>query len=564
MKPLPRQTRTILCTVGTSIAGGCPELGRFQKQGSVWADDTVRLQSEITERLRRFDLTTANGRVTASAELNSLHRYGLLEGDEVILLATDTADGRACAHTLSRVIEETWLGSRTKIERIEGLQVRDAERLRRTGLTRLLQTVLTYVEDPQRQYGGGLVLNPTGGFKGIVPFLTTVGMIFHVPTFYVFEFSDALIRLPPLPISFDLELFLRARPAVASLQKEGVMPEERFYKLIPGFEEGERPYFQSLLEVDGSDATLSPLALTLAEMQESERKAVWLSPQAQEKMESLQGTNRKRLEDVLTRFANPLWRVGQSHSFPSCELPVFGGKKLPFRMAAVFRGGRAYLCRLYRVEEHDTYEAEFAKLRLRDYETLDNFIEWKPSVAEGELDAAAQSELEQLRAEIAGIPEKIAEETRCMRTEIKGLQQLRQEQKKVERDLKKQLAETQQQLKMAQRVARKSDQKAEADKPATEPQTEPAERMATAVPPPALKGTVQAATFIGEGRKGKVLDFALNEAGGWEGSIPKSDATRLGELQPGAIAKLRVAGIAGHRLQLALPRANQMEPVVRK
>ncbi len=83
--------RTILCTTGTSIAAGCPELGRFQKKASDWDDDISQLNREIADRLTHCSLTTAAGRIAASAELNSLERLRVDEGDEVVVLATDTA-----------------------------------------------------------------------------------------------------------------------------------------------------------------------------------------------------------------------------------------------------------------------------------------------------------------------------------------------------------------------------------------------------------------------------------------------------------------------------------------
>jgi len=541
--------RTILCTTGTSIAAGCPELGRFQKKASDWDDDISQLNREIADRLTRYNLTTAAGRIAASAELNSLERLRMDEGDEVVLLATDTADGHACAEMLSRTIEHEWRGVRTTVERIGGLQVRDAKRLREVGLTRFLQVVLRYVEDPQRRHGGGVVLNPTGGFKGVVPFLTVVGMLFRVKTVYVFEFSEALIELPPLPVGFDLQLFRRARPALAALRKEGVLPEERFYKLIPAFQEEERAYFQSLLEVDGADVTLSPLAFTLTEMEQSGRKALWLSPQARGKLETLQGTDRARLDEVLTRFTNPIWRVGQSHRFPGCELPVFGNRKLPFRIAAIFAGERAYVCRLFRVEEHEAYETEFAKLRLKDFRNFDAFVEWIPPVTEDELDLAEQSELEELRERVGAFPERIAEETAALRGKMQEMVRSAKESRKSAHDLKTQNAALQQQLKRAQKVIAK----AVAQAPVENSSAAPTIQSAPGSPPPELKGTIQEANFVRSRRNGKTLDFQINHAGkSWEGSLSIKDSPSLGLLLPGATLNVRVTGIAGKRLQLAL------------
>lgn len=550
--------QTILCTIGTSIANGCPELGRFQKQGSVWENDTAQLEREIQERLRRFDLASAPGRIAASAELNSLHRLGLAEGNEVVLLASDTADGRACAEALRTTIQRVWPGVRATVERVVGLQVRDAERLRQVGLARLVQIVLRFAEDPQRRYAGGLVLNPTGGFKGVVPFLTVVGMLYQIPTVYVFEFSEALIRLPALPVGFDLQLFLRARPAVSALRAAGgVMPVAKFFATIREFSEEERPQFQSLLEVDGPDATLSPLAEVLAQMEEAGRKTLWLSPGVRERLDASSGLSRKRLEAGLTRLTNPVWRVTQSHRFPNCELHVFGNSHMAFRIAAFFRGDRAYVCGLREITEHDDYEAEFARLKLRDFEHRTDFFEWTPPQTEDELDSAEQSELEELRAQVMSLPESIALETKSLRERIDVLQRRTDQAHSEVRDLKAQVVSLKKQLKHAQRNVA-SPQLA----PAIETTSSMEALSATleaGFPPIALKGTVIMGTFIEDKRKGNrggMLIFRVQTpAGAWEGRLPADQAQKLAEIRLGSTVKLRVAGIMKKILQLTLPRS---------
>ncbi|MEI8044635.1 MAG: putative CRISPR-associated protein [Verrucomicrobiota bacterium] len=543
-------SRTIVCTTGTSIAAGCPELGRFHKQASDWGDDISELNREIADRLTRYDLTTMDGRIAASAELNSLERLRVAEGDEVVLLATDTADGHACAEMLSRTIQQVWRGVRTTVERIEGLQVRDAKRLREAGLTRFLQVVLRYVDDPQRRHGGGVVLNPTGGFKGVVPFLTVIGMLFRVKTVYVFEFSEALIELPPLPVGFDLHLFQRARPALAALRKEGVMPEDRFCKLIPGFQEEERAYFHSLLEVDGTNVTLSPLAFTLTEMEQAGRKTLWLSPQAQGKLEALRGTDRARLEEVLTRFTNPIWRAGQSHRFPGCELSVFGNRKLPFRIAAIFAGDRGYVCRIFRVEEHAAYEAEFAKLRLKDFQKFDAFVEWSPPRSEDELDLAERSELAELRERVALFPQRIAEETANLREVIQRLGNTDRENRNALEQLMNRNAALQRKLKHARNGMTKSFPEG----PAKNSSNVGAEQDVPDCPPSELKGTIQQADYLGCRRDGKILDFRINYAGkSWEGTLSVMDSASPGMLLPGTTLSVFITGIAGRHLILEVP-----------
>jgi putative CRISPR-associated protein (TIGR02619 family) len=534
---------------------GCPELRRFQEHGSVWDEDTEQLRGEISARLKRYDLASAAGRVTASAELNSLHRLGLNENDEVVLLATDTADGRACAETLSQIIQQQWRGTRTVVERIMGLQVRDAETLRQVGLPRLVKALLRYVEDPQRRYGGGLVLNPTGGFKGVVPFLTVIGMLYQIPTVYVFEFSEALIRLPALPIGFDLQLFLRARPAVAALrQAGGVIPVEQFYARIPGLAEEERAQLQSLLEVDGLDCTLSPMAEVLAQMEEAGRKKLWLAPEVREQLDGTLGLPRKRLEAGLIRLTDPLWRIAQSHRFQKCELHVFGNSRLPFRIAAFFREDRAYVCRLREVTEHDDYEAEFARLKLRDFQGRTDFAEWTPPIAEDELDLAEQDELESLRTQVRAIPESIAVATEPLREAINDLQRAKEKATSKQVKLQAEIAALRKQLKHAQQQAHQTKAKPRADATGNQSTVEITLPSPDA-PPPELKGTIQDATYVGDRLKGSLLVFQISRAGStWEGCLPITAVSGFGLLLPGAIVKLRVTGIAGKSLQFAAPR----------
>lgn len=551
---------TILCTIGTSIANGCPELSRFQKQGSAWADDYQQLAGEITGRLQRFDLSAAAGRIAASAELNSLHRLKLQEGDEVVLLATDTADGRACGEALSLVLTKHWPGVRVIVERVEGLQVRDAKRLREMGLARLMQVVLRYVEDPQRKYGGGLVINPTGGFKGVVPFLTVIGMIFRVPTVYVFEFSDTLIHLPPLPINFDLQLFQRARPALAEMRRQQVMPESQFYRLIRGFSPEELPLFQSLLESDdANNATLSPLALTLAELEAAPGTSLWLSPQAREKLATAQGEERKRLEAILTRFSNHLWRDSQVHPFNNCELTVFGNSRLMFRLAAIFRDGRTLVCRLY--NQHDEYERGLGGLKLRDFPSFDNFQEWTPPQTLDDLDLEETAELERLRLDVAAFPSVIAQKLQPLKEELTRLTAAEKVKSTRIGELEAKLAATEAQLislrKQAHRPPPKTSLRSEthaAQASAVEQLFQAGESdSATA----SLRGMIVDATLLRERRKPSgngslFFSFTVGDRT-FEGWLSISMAERLGPLPIGSQVRLKIAGTEGPTLPLTIP-----------
>ena len=63
--------------------------------------------------------------------------------------------------------------------------------------------MLAYLTDDNLNYQYDLILNPTGGYKGVIPFVTVLGMLYGKRSVYIFEHAEQLINLPPLPFSFD-------------------------------------------------------------------------------------------------------------------------------------------------------------------------------------------------------------------------------------------------------------------------------------------------------------------------------------------------------------------------
>lgn len=372
--------RTILCTVGTSISGGTkdsPSLVRYFRETTAWDEKTPELDAEIQARLKnpRYDLTTPAGRIAASAELNSLQRLGVLADDEIILLATDTAEGRACTQALASAIETAFglPSSQCRIEPVRDLQVRDAARLRGSGLPNLCRKLLFYLRDPSRQYGGGVIVNPTGGYKGIVPFTTILGMLYGARAVYVFESSPTLINLPPLPVVFDLDLFESARPALIDAKNAGVLSPERFLGQIPGLEASQRERYLGFLEVlSDSEACLSPLAEVLLEEEELGSGRVFLSPDCLKKLDD-NPTNRSHVLRLLARSGSASWRSANAHPFKTTDLRVFGNSRFNFRVAGFLQGPDFFVCEFFH-SDHNLYERRLEGSKRRDYPDSEAFV----------------------------------------------------------------------------------------------------------------------------------------------------------------------------------------------
>lgn len=350
--------RTLLLTTGTSIAKGTEALKSFQPRATGWDDDASALADAIQTRLNGFDLATADGRVRASAELNILERLPASPDDEVILFATDTADGRCSAEALKTLIQEHFGIRSVTLERVAGLQVRDAQRLRTVGLVNFTRRLIHYLDDPQRRYGGGCILCPNGGFKGVLPFMTALGMIFRAPVVYVFEFSDAVVTLPPLPIGIASDLLDRAMPALEWGANEGVFAPEAFYRLVPGFTSTEEEWFGSFLEITPDTqgqhlASLSPLALALAEKEAFGSGSLRLSEHAERDLNRLTGPDRREVENHLRKLTSPLWRSQHRDTKHTNDLDFFPRGHNPWRFGGFVEAGVFHLCWFAR---HDEYE----------------------------------------------------------------------------------------------------------------------------------------------------------------------------------------------------------------
>ena len=285
-------SKLILSTTGTSIANGCPSLRDVQGYRTQWDDELPTLEKEIEEKLKsgQYDLQTPQGRHRLSAELNTLDRLGLQSGDKVVLLSTDSAPGRICSEANKKIIEELY-GVDVKIERIESLQVYDATELREKGLKNLVTTVLdNYLENENICYTYDVIINPTGGYKGVVPFLSVLGMLYGKPSIYLFEFSEELIKLPPLPITFDLDIYERVKGALRFLENEVVASEDAFLSKIEGYDPSERDLFLSFTESYEGGITLSPLAYVLLKIEEGGEECL-VSQTAKKQIESQRGKN---------------------------------------------------------------------------------------------------------------------------------------------------------------------------------------------------------------------------------------------------------------------------------
>jgi len=179
--------RTILTTVGASLLSNASKsLGKNLQELT---------DEELANYLRTTDPTQA------SAETNSLSHL-LQEGDRIVFLHSDTKEGERCAHLLGNHYEKK--GHPVTLERILDLTYRES-RFKMRGLRSLVAKLCELIQREQSQ-GREVLINATGGFKAEIAYATLVGLLFHVPVYYIHEHFGDIVDMPPVPVSWDYSL----------------------------------------------------------------------------------------------------------------------------------------------------------------------------------------------------------------------------------------------------------------------------------------------------------------------------------------------------------------------
>lgn len=241
--------RTVIATVGTSLvsnrrpagSGGSIAIGRLDTACDALAQAAGGNQDVTDERARVLDLLEHgdlaptdqvglrgdpqalrnNQRDRLPQELSYLF---LLLRDEVPdqaaisvhLLASDSVLGEACAWIVQQYLEnrrkagdEPWCKLQAiECETIAGLQTECPERFRKQGAPGLIQRIR---ELAMLGGDGPVIVNPTGGFKELIPYavIATALLDREYEVHYLFQDSRRIARLPAYPIGLDFPLWHR-------------------------------------------------------------------------------------------------------------------------------------------------------------------------------------------------------------------------------------------------------------------------------------------------------------------------------------------------------------------
>jgi CRISPR/Cas system-associated protein Csm6 len=167
----------------------------------------------IKERIKYLWLAEAKEK--ASAEIHTLAKIAEAETEqtklEVHLLATDTVLSVVACELIQEWLKDTKVLKNCAIDChfhinthiVNGLQIKKADIFKTEGFQNLLILIQKYSKPKDKD----TIINISGGYKAIVPFVTLFAQLGEIPLKYIYEDSDELITVGNLPFNFDFTFF---------------------------------------------------------------------------------------------------------------------------------------------------------------------------------------------------------------------------------------------------------------------------------------------------------------------------------------------------------------------
>lgn len=128
----------------------------------------------------------------------------LKDNFEIHLLCSDTVLSKL-AGELIRDILPNLINNHDEVKGLyilKDLQIWDRKKFAE-GMVNLIIKISNIAND----YWENVVINITGGFKATVPYLTILAQINKCEMYYIFEKTDALIKIPYVPLDIRWEIF---------------------------------------------------------------------------------------------------------------------------------------------------------------------------------------------------------------------------------------------------------------------------------------------------------------------------------------------------------------------
>lgn len=220
--------KKVITTVGTSIISnymesGGKKLGSYEKYLNESFENWEEDYSKSIKKILKYWMKKIDEE-DISAEIKSLIKIKKEEDCDldVYLITTDTVASNICAQLIADYFEDK-KADRIEVkydsvkDNIKSLQVENRKKFVQEGLPNLINRI----REIANNYYDNVIFNITGGYKGVIPYLTIMAAVNGSSIKYIFEESNELITIPSLPLKIDEEIFSKYYSQIIRLE-EGI------------------------------------------------------------------------------------------------------------------------------------------------------------------------------------------------------------------------------------------------------------------------------------------------------------------------------------------------------
>lgn len=185
----------------------------------------------LKEKLEKW-VNEEKDKKNISAEIKSLIKLKeeLKDDFKIYLLCSDTILSKLAGEIIKDVVSQIMDNiMELKTKTIAGLQIWNRKEFEEG-----MRNLIFEIYDISEENWDNVIINITGGYKATIPYLTILAQINNCPIYYIFEDTDALIKIPNIPLSkewFDWKKLKEYKDILEKLE-QGIIEKSEYYALI--------------------------------------------------------------------------------------------------------------------------------------------------------------------------------------------------------------------------------------------------------------------------------------------------------------------------------------------
>lgn len=244
--------KNLIATCGTSILTNSKEvlnniLGD-KKIENLTFEEIKKIEVNLFNKLKEYE---PSHRVFG-AEINSINlmiNENKIGKEKIYLIISDSVEGVIAGNLIKRILLETLDIEKIEICKIENLTITKEHDFARKGLKNLSSKMAEIINRyPTTE---SLVISPIGGFKAQIFIVGLMAQIYKIKAYYLYEGSERLIELLPLPITLDTEILKRNIEIVLEIRKNDLIEKNELLSYLK--KDAELKTFLEEAHIDGVD-----------------------------------------------------------------------------------------------------------------------------------------------------------------------------------------------------------------------------------------------------------------------------------------------------------------------